>query len=232
MSKTRRNPPSQKDRTSDSGEDQFVVGVVSASRWAQKNQTVVTVFSVVLVVVVVLVWSWSGARERQLQEAGIRLESLQATLYSGDPEAAKVGFSQYLEQFGDTPYAGEAGIVLARLYLDSDQPELAIRSLERVGLTLSDPLGAEALMLEAKAREVSGDLASAEETFMRIADGASMAFQRQDAAAQAARVRAARGDLEGAAELYRGIVAELEVGDADRGFYEMRLAEVEAENRG
>ena len=42
----------------------------------------------------------------------------------------------------------------------------------------------------------------------------------------AARLRLKAGDREGAAELFQDIISTYEEGDPDRGFWEMRLAEV------
>ena len=61
-----------------------------------------------IAVIVVGALSFSRQRGVQLAQAGMELERIQATMGIGDPDLAKVGLSQYLEQFGGTPYAGEA----------------------------------------------------------------------------------------------------------------------------
>jgi hypothetical protein len=209
-------------------DDAFVAGILEFSHWAKANQTTLAIFGVVLAVIIIGVFSYSKQRERQMQQAGIQLEQIQASLGAGDPDAAKVGLSQYLEQFGSTPYAGEAALLLGQLYLDTDQPDLALRALDRVSIAPGDPLGAQALTLEGRAQEMSGNLADAEGTYLRIADGANMAFERTAARASAARIRELRGNAAGAAELYREILDELDANHPDRGLYEMRLAEAEA----
>lgn len=213
-------------------DDQFIARVLEFSNWARANQRVVTIFGIVLVAIVASVIYLVENRQTRIAEAGTRLEQIQGSLGIGDPEAAKVGLSQFLEQFGDTPYGGEAALILARLYMDTEQPDLAIRALERVDLSLGEPLGAPATLLEAQAHEMAGNLAAAEEAFLRVAEGAEMQFERTDGRSQAARVRTAMGDYQGAAELYEEILAELEPSHPDRGLYEMRLGEVEALARG
>ncbi|UCC26962.1 MAG: tetratricopeptide repeat protein [Gemmatimonadales bacterium] len=213
-------------------DDAFVAGVLEFTNWAKANQTTLAIFGVVLAVIIIGVISYSSQRERQLQQAGIQLEQIQVSVGVGDPDGAKVGLSQFLEQFGNTPYAGEAALLLGQLYLESAQPDLALRALERVDIAPGDPLGAQALTLQARAQEMTGSLAEAEETYLQIADGAPMAFERTAARASAARVRALRGNPSGAAELYREILEEMEATDPDRGLYEMRLAEAEAAARG
>lgn len=212
-------------------DDAFVAGVLEFSHWAKSNQKTLVIFVVAVVMVVVVALSYANQRGRQLEQAGLELERLQATMAIGDPDAAKVGLSQYLEQFGNTPYAGEAALLLGELYLESEQPDLALRALERAGIGVGDPLGAQALTLRARAQEMSGALEAAEETYLEIADGAAMSFERILASADAARLREAQGDWAGATELYRDILDGLELSDEDRGLYEMRLAEAEGRAR-
>jgi predicted negative regulator of RcsB-dependent stress response len=218
------NTRSRQDRPSDS-DDAFVAGVLEFSNWAKANQKILVVFSVAVVAVVLLAVSYSNQRARQIEQAGLELERIHATLSVGDAEAAKGALSQYLEQFGGTPYAGEASLLLSRLYLESEQPELALRSLDRADLSLRDPLGAQAFTLRARAQEMAGDLGLAEETYLDVADGASMSFERTAARTQAARLREAQGNWAGAAALYDEILSDLEMTDPERGRYEMRLAE-------
>ncbi|MDT8340986.1 MAG: tetratricopeptide repeat protein [Longimicrobiales bacterium] len=212
-------------------DDAFIAGVLELGHWARANQKKLIGFGVALAVVLVVTVSYASQRERQMQEAGVQLERIQTTLAVGDPDAAKVGLSQYLEQFGNTPYAGEAALLLAELYLETEQPELALRALERVSLGVRDPLGPQALTLRGRAQEMAGALQEAEATYLTIARDASMSFERRAARRDAARMREARGDYAGAAELYREVLADLETGDPERGLVEMRLAEAEARAR-
>lgn len=215
-------------RQSPDSDDQFVAGVLEFSTWAKQNQGTLSVVGIVLVAVVAAFIYVSDRREARLEAAGSRLTALQTSLNMGDPEAAKVGISQYLEEFADTPYGGEAALTLARLYLDTDQPELALRALDRVDFALGEPMGAQAFLLRGKAQEAVGDLEGAEETFLAVASDARMSFERNEGRAQAARIRTAMGDYDGAAELYASILDGMEPSDPERGLYEMRLGEVEA----
>lgn len=224
-----RRPHSGGNRPDPDSDDQFVAGVLEFSTWAKRNQGTLTVVGVVLVAIVAAFIYLGDRQEAKLAEAASRLSTLQASLNMGDPEAAKVGISQYLEEFGDTPYGAEAALTLARLYMDTDQPELALRALERIDFALGEPMGAQAFLLKGKAQEAVGDLQAAEETFLAVADEARMTFERNEGRAQAARVRTTMGDFAGAAELYESILAGLEPSDPERGLYEMRLGEVEAQ---
>ena len=78
----------------------------------------------------------------------------------------------------------------------------------------------------AAAYEEADQAEDAENLFNRIANTSELTFQIQEAMAGAARIRTSMGDLAGAAELYEEILSTMEVGDPQRGFWEMRLAEV------
>lgn len=231
MSKKRHNSRrshSGANRPTGDSEDQFVAGVLNFSTWAKQNQRIISIFGVVLVTIVATVVYVVDRRQAKLDEAGARLTALQTSLSMGDPEAAKVGISQYLEEFGDTPYGAEAALTLARLYLDTDQPELALRALDRAEFALGEPMGAQAFLLRGKAQEAVGDLDAAEDTFRAVAQDARMSFERIEGRAQAARVLTTQGEYDEAAELYDAILAGMEPSDPQRGLYEMRLGEVEA----
>lgn len=228
MSKVHPQSQRRSKKVSDS-DDAFVAGVLTFSGWAKANQTTLTIFGVALAAIIFFAVMYANQRTRQLDQAAIQLEQIQASVGAGDPDAAKVGLSQFLEQFGGTPYAGEAALVLGQLYLESDQPDLALRALDRVDIGAGDPLGPQALTLEARAREMSGELEAAERLYLEIADEAPMAFERTAARASAARIRELRGNAAGAAELYREILDGMENTDPDWGLFQMRLAEAEAQ---
>lgn len=224
---TKRHPAAPKrPTTSVESDDAFVAGILQVSHWARANQRTLVIFGVVLAAIVLVAVSFSSQRARQMEQAVVQLEALQNEVYA-DPIAAKGLLSNYLEQFGNTPYAGEAALQLAQLYLQDDQAELAVRALDRVGITVTDPLGAQAFGLRARAQETVGDLDAAEASYLEIAENGSMAFERQAARAEAARVRELKGDWAGAAELYREILENLDATSVDTGLYEMRLAEAE-----
>lgn len=121
-------------------------------------------------------------------------------------------------------------IVAAFIYLgDRQEAKLAEAASRLSTLQASLNMGAQAFLLKGKAQEAVGDLQAAEETFLAVADEARMTFERNEGRAQAARVRTTMGDFAGAAELYESILAGLEPSDPERGLYEMRLGEVEAQ---
>ncbi len=224
MAKRQQTPRGRQARP-ESDEDAFVAGVLQAGSWAKRNQTLVIALGVVMVVAVAGLVYLRNFQNQKLQAAAIELETIQSTIAAGNPDAAKADLSLFLEQFSGTPYAGEAALVLAELYLDSEQPDLALRSLTEAGITPSDPLGPQALRLQARSQEASGDYATAEALYMQVADLTEMSFERHAAWADAARMRELQDDWAGAATLYGQIIAGLEDDDPSRGLYEMRREE-------
>jgi tetratricopeptide (TPR) repeat protein len=223
-----RHPSSRRRRDQkrgDEAEDIFVAKVYEASRWADQNRLILIVLAVVVTVAVVGTLSWMNYRERLHDQAVMQLEQIQGTVGSGDPETAKAELSQYLSRFGDTPYAGEARLLLAELYLQSEQPGQAIQTLEGSNISPTEPMGIQVEMLKGKAFEAAGRLEQAELTFLRVADGAELQFQVTEALADAARVRERNGDWTGAAELYQRILDDLDDTSSDAALYRMRLAE-------
>jgi hypothetical protein len=90
----------------------------------------------------------------------------------------------------------------------------------------SQPIGVQAAFLMAAAYEESGQTEEAEQLLIRIANASDLMFQIREALAGAARIRTNAGNLSGAAELYEEVLSSMEEGDPERGFWEMRLAEV------
>jgi hypothetical protein len=145
---------------------------------------------------------------------------------TGDVEQGKAELVAYLDDFGGTPYADEARLGLATLYLQTDLPTRALETIADAEAGPRDPMGAQFLSLEAKAHEAAGALAEAEETYLRLAEVAGYEFQRRTAMEDAARIRALLEDYEGAAEIWADLAAELASSDPQKSVYEMRASEM------
>ena len=217
--------PRGRQARSDSDDDAFIAGVLNFGNWARSNQTLLTAALVVVAVAVAGIVYLRNFQAQKAQNAALELEAIQSTIAVGNADAAKAELSLFMEQFGDTPYAGEAALLLSELYLDSDQPELALRALTEAGLSASDPLGPQALRLEARAHEASGDYARAEGLYLEVADATEMTFERREAWTDAARMRELQDDWAGAVALYGRILDGIDETDPTRGLYEMRQEE-------
>lgn len=227
--------PSRRHKKDDKRHDQddaIIAGILEVSTWAKRNTQTVILFGLALALVVGGVIYYVNFQESLETQAVEQLEQLQQTVALGEPEAAKAQLEQYLDRFEGTPTAPEARLLLAKLYLDTDQPQQAVETLEASGLSVTAPLGAQLHTLLAKAYEAAEELSRAEETYLHVADQAELGFQRREALADAARLRSRQDNPSGAAELYEQILELLEQNDPERGVYQMRLAEARAEARG
>ncbi len=228
MSKRHPQQRSRSRTSASDGDDVFVAGVLDASTWARKNQSKLTIGGIVVAVILLGGWYWTSYTAN-LEEAGlVELEQIQQTLSLGDAETGKVALAQYLERFGGTPYAAEASLLLAELYLETNQPAQAIETLRNSGVGLGDPLGPQVHVLQARAWEEQGEFARAAELYLDVGRRAPIEFQRVEALSDAARMRTELGQFGDAIAIYDEILATMEVSDAGRGEFEMRKAELEA----
>jgi len=226
MSKRYPNAPKRDKKVSD--DDAFVAGVLEASNWAQKNQQALVTAGIAIVLFGAVAWYLMSNSSRRAEQALVELEQVTAVATNGDAEQAKAELIAYLDRFGGTPYADEARLTLATLYLETDLPAQALQTLDEGDAGPRDPMGTQFIQLKAKAHEAAGAFDQAEESYLRLADLANHDFQRRSALEDAARVRAERGDFGGAAEIWTDLAAELPSSDQMKGMYLMRAAEMRA----
>lgn len=224
MAKRYPNAPKRDKKVSD--DDAFVAGVLEASNWAKENQQTLVAAGIVLAIAAAVGWYLMSVSARQQNDALIELERVTSIAASGDVEQGKAELVAYLDDFGGTPYADEARLELATLYLETDLPTRALETIAEADAGPRDPMGPQFLSLEAKAHEAAGALAEAESTYMRLADVAAYDFQRRTALEDAARIRALLEDYAGAAQIWSDLAAELEASDPQQGVYRMRAAEM------
>jgi len=224
-----RHPTSSRrtDRTSQNAEaeDAFVARVYQASTWAQENTQTLILLLLILAAIIAGGVYYIDYRGQRTDQAVVQLEQIQQVANFGDQQQAKTQLADFITRFDGTLYANEARLILAELHLEDAEPELALTVLEDSDLTLGDPLGVQIAILEAKVLESTGDLEAAEALYLNVAEGTELGFQRIDALEDAARARELQGDHAGAAQLFQQIVDELEPGDQELPYYQMRLAE-------
>lgn len=225
---SKRHPSSRRrPKGGDHPDDAFVSTTLQFGDWARDNSGALIV---AVAIVAALLWGivyYVGRRDELRAQASQELEAIHQTVGMGDREAAKQELGRFLDRFGDTRLALEARILLAEQYLRTGETAQAISALEPATESLGTPLSIQAGFLLASAYEEDGQPQRAEETYLRLAERADLQFQMREALADAARIRASRGDHEAAAELYRRILDTFEEGEQGRTVYEMRLAEVE-----
>ncbi len=220
-----KRPTGSRHKNTPDAEDAFVARVVEWTTWSQKNTQVLVLFGVALVVVVVGIMYYVNYRQNLGVVAAQELETLHQVAASGDTETARLRFAQYLERFGGTPYASEARLALAQLHLEGGAAEQALEVLAASSVGLSDPIGPQIAILQARAHEELGRLGEAERLYLQVAQEAELEFQRIQALRDAARLRMMAGNPQGAVELYERILNELPSESPDRGAIQLRLGE-------
>jgi len=207
-------------------EDIFVARILEIGNWLKSNQQIMTIGIVVLVIATASLLYYRNYRATLTDQAANQLEQIHQSVALGDQGGAKDALILFVDRFASTPYAGEARMLLGEIYLATGESEQALAVLEPMAESPRDPLDLQAASLLGAAYEQQGRWADAEATYLRIADRSELDFQVRDALASAARIRASRGNVSGAAELYRRILEALDENAPDRGTWEMRLAEL------
>lgn len=226
---SKRQPGQSRKKSEGEPDDLFIARVLDIGKWAQANQQVMTVLGVLVVIAVAGVIYYGNYRRSLDQQAAQSLESVHQSIAIQDEQGARDQLVTFLERYGSTAYEGEARLLLGDLYLRGGEPQQAEAVLEPIGSSPSDPIELQAAMLLAKAYEEEEAWAQAEATYLTIADESELSFQIDEALSSAARIRADQGNVAGAIELYERARDRLEEGDPLRGHFEMRIAELEAQ---
>ncbi|MEN8374456.1 MAG: tetratricopeptide repeat protein [Gemmatimonadota bacterium] len=209
-------------------DDKFVAAVVTGTDWFKRNSRVVTIAAIALFIVVAGGLYWVRY-QRTLREAGsAQLSGIRQTVATGNTPLAMRDLTTFLDNFGATPSGGEGRLLMAQLLLVEGRNEEALQAASQLAADLRDPLGPGAARLAAAAYEQMDRLPEAEQEFLRIAESAPRSFERHQAMADAARIRAQRGDAQGAADLYRQLLDSVPETDPQYPIIRLRLGEVEA----
>lgn len=218
----RRPSPQQTD-----DEDAFLTRIVIFSAWARKNSQLLIVTGALVAAVVVGGLYYMNTRGAGQEQATLELEQIQQAVEMGERAGITAQLESFLAQHGRTDVGQEARLLLGQLHLEANETEQAIAALEPAMRSLRHPVAIQSGLLLGVAYELADRPEDAEEAYLRVGQATSMDFQRRDGLGSAARIRASRGDLAGAATLYNEILATFEADDPDRGLYQMRLAEIE-----
>src|SRR5688572_31213201 len=160
--------PAARKSTQAAGEpdDVFVSRVLHASKWAERNQQIITVLAVVAAISVAGLLYYRSYRRSLAEQAAQQLETIYQTVAISDAEGARTELGTFLERFGGTPYEAEARLLLGDLYLRDGSPQQAQAVLEPLGESPSDPLEFQAATLLAAAYEQDGQVDEAEEVYL------------------------------------------------------------------
>ncbi|MEQ1855289.1 MAG: tetratricopeptide repeat protein [Longimicrobiales bacterium] len=204
----------------------FVARVFHAGKWAENNQQLLTVLAVVFAIGVAGLLYYRSYQRSLGEQAAQQLELIYQTVAMADVEGARTELGTFIERFGGTAYGPEARLLLGDLYLRDGSPQQALAVLRPLGESPNEPLELQAAALLAAALEQDNQPEEAERIYLSIADRSDLDFEIRAALTAAGRIRAARGDVEGARELYERALEELEADDPARGLFEMRIEEL------
>jgi len=229
MSPKKQTSSQQRPEEKKKAEDAFVEKILELLNWSKQNGQILLLVGIVLAVLVAGGMYYSNYNNAMADRAITQLELVQASVGLGDREEAKTQLYQYLDQFDGTVYALEARLILGQILLEDGNPEEAKEVLAPAVRTMDEqPIGVQAAFLMAAAHEEAGEAEESERLYLRIATTSDLMFQIQEASGGAARLRAQAGDYQGAADLYEEVLADLNLSDPNRSYWEMRLAEAKA----
>ena len=226
---TKRHPGARRARHDSTGgdpDDAFIARILDFSKWASENQQVLTVAAVVVAILVAGGLYYRSFQTDLQNQAAERLETIHQSIAINDVEGAKVDLATFLDQFGSTPYEGEARLMLGELYLETNDAQQALAVLGPLGSSPRRPIEFQGASLLGAAYEQEGRLDEAEDTYLDIANRSELQFQIRDALVAAARLRELQGDGAGAIELYERVLEDVEVTAPERGLFEMRIEEI------
>ena len=224
-----RQPASRRTHTTSAGPDDVVVArAIEASSWARRNSRAIIVGLAVLALAGAAALYYMSYRAGLQERASRELLEVRQVAASGDIPNAVLQLDGFVDRFDGTAAANEARLLLAQLQLAQGNAPQAIEAIEPL-VDGRDPLmAASAGLLLAGAHEAAGQAEQAEQVYLRVAESAEMVFQQREALEDAARIRAANGDVPGAVELYDRLIAMVPEDSPERDVYEMRRAEITA----
>ena len=228
-------PPDSRRQQDPEDVDAFLAAVLRMVEWIQANTRTVTIAAIVAVVAVAAGIYYNNYQEDVRQQAASQLQQLQSQLQGQPPDTLGAAIENFVSRYGDTRYGDEARLLMGRIQMTNSGWQEAISTLEPVagGYPADSPTGYAARKLLAAAHEGAGNSDRALELYDELASNSQFAFQRNEAAADRARLLAEQGRLAEAEEIYARLVSEADtsaagVASADLQSYRLKLGEIQA----
>lgn len=214
---------SRQSRSQLDSDDALAIRAAELSAWARRNARMIMAIAAVALVVVggLVVWKYQQGQLRAA--AGERLLALNANPATATAAGTRE-LEQFISQYGSTPEADEARLMLAQSLMEQGQGRRALPHLQRVA-DGGGRMAAQASMMLGSAQSQLGDRAAAVRAYQQAADKAQLKYQRFEALGQAAVQHEAGGNWRAAADIYRGLLAESEEGSQQATIVEMRMTE-------
>jgi predicted negative regulator of RcsB-dependent stress response len=212
----------------DPREDAFLRFVNRVVDWITGNLQAVIAAAVVVVLLAGAGFWYLNYTQNLEEQAASELQSLRTALSQGTETVGAERLESFVDQYAGTESERQARLLLGRLHLREGAAEEAIEAVEpAAGAPPDTPVGYAALSLLAKAQEAAGRTDPALGTLETLAEDARFPFQRDQAAADRARILTESGRLEEAEAIYSRLAEEAS-GSGARQIYAARLGEVRA----
>ena len=232
MAKRRPPQPRAPSPPASSGDDALTVAIHRVVEWAQTRTQSLVVSVAVAVVLIMGTLYWFQSRSEQLDAAAGELEQIQQSIAFDDLATVETSIQGFLGRHGGTQYEVEGRLLLARAHLlAASDPTAAIDILDPVAPDLGSPLQVDATFVLAAAFEQAGRWQEASDVYREIIAGVDFDYQQVDAMEGLARVLLASGDTASAVQAYHDALDLIEADDPDQGRFEMRVAELTAQDR-
>ncbi|MEJ2370309.1 MAG: tetratricopeptide repeat protein [Gemmatimonadales bacterium] len=203
-----------------SQEDRFLHFIEEGSAWVQAHTRAVLMITVGLVLLVGGVLYYRSYRESLRTRAAIELNQLRATLTMADAVPRLTGF---VARFAGTPAATDGRLLLAKIQLQSGQPQAALEVLDPIASEPVDvPSGYAVKLLLAEAYKNSGEYERSLAQLDAIIDGAYVPMPVKPEDFEQALTA---GRLEEAEVAYQRLVDDESATD---DLYRVRLGEIQA----
>ena len=210
-------------------DDALYARALEFSEWGRRNIRWIVIAAVVAAVIIGGLLYYRAYQVNRLERAASAFVQLEQSVAAGNAAVAAQDLQLFAQRYDGTPYADEARLLLARIRLQTGEPQAAAEAIQPVADELgSSPMGAQAALLLGAAQAQAGQLTEAVETYLRVAEESRFTFEQQEALLSAAAIREQAGDFAGAAELYRRALDAEAEGTLQRSLLEMRLGEAEA----
>lgn len=212
----------------DPREDAFLRFVNRVVDWVTANlRAVIAVGVVVVLLAGAGLWYLNYSRNLERQAAS-ELNSIRAALAQGTDTIGTQRLESFVDRYAGTESERQARLLLGRLHLRNGAAEQAVEAVGPAAEAPPDtPTGYAGRTLLAKAQEAAGRTDAALSTLQELAENARFPYQRDQAAAERARILMEAGRLQEAEAIYSRLAEEAS-GSGARQIYAARLGEVRA----
>lgn len=203
--------------------------VEALKRWWDRNGRAVIVGVAVFVALVVGWRGWVEYRQGQSQNASLLYERMLGAAEAEQTEKAREHGRSLIGDYAGTPYAGLAGLYLARLAVDADKPEAAAGHLQWV----MDNAAMEGIVHTARVRLARVRLAQGQpDAALALVQGEAPAGFAGVYAETRGDILADRGDTEGARTAYDQALAAYEQAPMQRSVVRMKRQDLNGGGEG